>query len=383
MKVLHVIPSLSPVHGGATRAVLLMEQALRGQGVEVETAATDDDGPGRRNGKPCGRPLRGEDGLVRWYFPKRAEFYKPAPAFARWIAGAARDYDLLHLHALFSFTTTAAARAARRAGVPYIVEPIGTLNRYGLHQRRPWLKQLSLALVEGPVLRHAAALRFTSEQEAEEARALGIPWREAVIPLGLEEAAFDGLERPPAPAEANRLLFLSRLDPKKNLEGLLDAFAALVPAHPQLRLTVAGAGDAAYVAQLKARAAALGLDGHVTWAGHIEGERKAEALRTADVFVLPSFSENFGIAAAEALAAGLPCLLGEGVAIAKDVAEAGAGLAVAPDAPSVAAGLRRMIGARGDLAAMSAQARRLAHSRFSAQAMGLRLKQLYSDILTP
>ncbi|MBA2673571.1 glycosyltransferase [Ramlibacter sp.] len=382
MRVLHVIPSLSPVHGGATRAVLLMEQALQAQGVEVETAATDDDGPGRRNGKACGQPLC-EDGIVRWYFPKRAEFYKPAPAFARWIAGAAREYDLLHLHALFSFTTAAAARAARRAGVPYVVEPIGTLNRYGLGRRRPWLKRLSLALVEGPVLRHAAALRFTSEQEAEEARALGIAWREAVIPLGLEVAAFNGPERPPVPVVASQLLFLSRLDPKKNLEGLLDALSVLVPAHPQLRLTVAGDGDAAYVAQLKARAAGLGLDWHVTWAGHIEGARKAEALRTADVFVLPSFSENFGIAAAEALAAGLPCLLGEGVAIAKDVAQAGAGLAVAPDSASVTAGLRRMIDAQEDLAAMSVRARRLAQSRFSAQAMGLRLKQLYSDILTP
>jgi glycosyltransferase involved in cell wall biosynthesis len=383
VKVLHVIPSLSMAHGGATRAVLLMEQALRAQGVHVETAATDDDGPGRRNGKPCGRPLA-EDGALHWYFPKAAEFYKPSPAFARWIARAARDYDLLHLHALFTFTTAAAARAARRAGVPYIVEPIGTLNRYGMDRRRPWLKRLSLALVEGPVLRHAAALRFTSAQEAEEARAAGIRWaREAVIPLGVEPAAFDAAPRSAPTPGALRLLFLSRLDPKKNLEGLLDALAVLAPAHPGLHLTVAGDGEPGYVAQLKARAASLGLDARLAWTGHVEGGRKTAALRQADVFVLPSHSENFGIAAAEALAAGLPCVLGHGVALAKEVADAGAGLATAPHPDVLAAVLGRMIGGQEDLGAMSAAARRLARERYSIQAMGMRLQQLYTDILTP
>lgn len=382
MKVLHVIPSLSMAHGGATRAVLLMEQALREQGVAVEIAATNDDGPGRRHGKPCGQPLA-EDGGTHWYFPKAAEFYKPSPAFARWIAGAVRGYDLLHLHALFSFTTAAAARAARRAGVPYVVEPIGTLNRYGLTQRRPWLKQLSLALVEAPVLRHAAAIRFTSALEAEEARATGIAWRrEAVIPLGVEPGAFDPLPRQAPPPGALRLLFLSRLDPKKNLEGLLGALAALAPEHPQLYLTIAGSGEPGYVASLKARATALGLDGRVVWTGHIEGVRKTEALRAADVFVLPSFSENFGIAAAEALAAGLPCVLGHGVALSAEVVQAGAGLAVTTDVCAIAAALGRIIAGQESLAAMSARARELARERYSTPAMGRRLQQLYSDILT-
>ena len=131
MKALHVIPSLSSVHGGPTRALTLIERALASQGVMVETATTDDDGPGRRNGKACSRPLA-ENGAVHWYFAKCAEFYKPSPAFARWITREVGRYDLVHIHALFSFVAPVAAWAARRAGVPYVVRPLGTLARYGM-----------------------------------------------------------------------------------------------------------------------------------------------------------------------------------------------------------------------------------------------------------
>ncbi|MES1265450.1 MAG: glycosyltransferase, partial [Variovorax sp.] len=204
--------------------------------MQVETATTDHDGPGRRNGQPSGKPLH-ENGVVRRYFAKRTEFYKASPQFARWIDAHAREYDLLHLHALFSFTTTMAARCARRRGVPYVVRPLGTLEAWSLAQRRPWSKTLSLRLIEAPLLRSAAAVHFTSDSEARQAQALGIPVRGVVIPLGV-----DVPEVPPRrqPSAEFRVLFLSRLDPKKNIEGLLEAVALLHERHPQLRLAVAG-----------------------------------------------------------------------------------------------------------------------------------------------
>jgi glycosyltransferase involved in cell wall biosynthesis len=356
-----------------------MERALAAQGVTVETATTDDDGPGRRNGKPCGRPLP-ENGALHWYFAKRLDFYKPAPAFARWIRAEVGRYDLVHIHALFSFVVPVAAWAARRAGVPYIVRPLGTLNAYGMQLRRPGLKAMSMRFIEAPVLRGAAAVHFTSEQEAAEARAAGVALREAIIPLAVEAAE----PTPRASAQlqgAPGLLFLSRLDAKKNIEGLLEAVALVNDDMPGLRLVVAGAGSPDYVAALRARAVSLGIAGQVTWAGHLEGEAKARAFADADVFVLPSFSENFGIAAAEALAAGLPCVLGEGVAIAGHVVQAQAGVAVAPDAASIARGLRLMIGDKDRLRHMSSNAKHLAQERFSMQAMGESLKRLYTDIL--
>lgn len=384
MKALHVIPSMATVHGGPTRALALMERELVRLGVDVETVTTDDDGRSRRNGKPGGVPMQ-ENGVTRRYFAKRLNFYKVSPGLAGWLLQHVRDYDVVQIHALFSFSSMAAVWAARRAGVPYVLRPLGTLTRYGVTQRRPWLKRLSLALLEGPALRNAAAVHFTSNEEQREAAQCGVQMRSVVIPLGIEHASLvdAGLVRAqfPALSDGPYLLFLSRLDPKKNVEGLLRAYAQVLRNWPDLRLLVAGDGAPDYVVKLKVMATNLSLGDRVVWAGHIDGDLKASALGGAELFVLPSFSENFGIAAAEALMAGLPCVLGQGVAIAQDVVNAGAGVAVAPDPASIAAGLMQVM-ADGQLrAAMSKRAVALANDEYSVQAMGKNLVALYKGIL--
>lgn len=362
-----------------------MEQCLLAQDVTVETATTDDDGPGRRNGKVCGLAL-GEGGVIRRYFRKRLEFYKVSPGFARWIFGNVRAYDLVHIHALFSFTSAVAAWAARWAGIPYVVRPLGTLNRYGVEQRRPWLKRLSLKLIEGPILRHAAAVHFTADVELHEAQALAVRMRGVVIPLGIESVAQGNasafLARYPALKNRQVLLFLSRLDPKKNVEGLLRAFKLCRATLPELYLVIAGDGETAYVAGSKKLADELSVSDRVVWLGHVAGEQKADALAAAQLFVLPSFSENFGIAAAEALLAGLPCVLGEGVAIADEVAQAGAGLTTAPDPEAIAQALQTVLLDENRRAEMGRCAEALAKERYSLAAMGASLHALYSKILS-
>ena len=493
MKILHVIPSLSLAHGGPSRAIRLIAQVLQSRGVAVEIATTDDDGPGKRmeivarvnslptcgggggkykanclalscrngagvqashwagwGGEACGLEPRAEAGTNRvplpasptsgggvdqqrvavcHYFPKRTEFYKVSPGFARWVFRHVRDYDVVHIHALFSFTSMAAAWAARSAGVPYVVRPLGTLAQYGVTQRRPWLKRLSLKFIEGPILRHAAAVHFTAEAEKAEAEALGIAMRGVVIPLGVEVVVASHSQptpqvgeelstAPPLPTSpmymeqtptANPLptlgegwggeclnpllakfpqlagkpivLFLSRLDAKKNVEGLLKAFSLLASEYPNLHLLIAGDGEPAYVARLKTLAKNLGLADCVTWAGHLDGEMKASAFAAASVFALPSFSENFGIAAAEALLAGLPCVLGKGVAIADDVVQAGAGLAVLPEPEEIARALRTILDDESLRSGMGHRAAVLAGERYSLEAMGERLVELYEGII--
>lgn len=417
MKVLQVIPSLSLVHGGPSRAIRLIEQALLARGIAVETATMDDDGPGRRMAFLVGEPRQEElvgvaplprtDTLetlrhggghptnsamslstsfkpIRHYFPKRLEFYKVSPGFAWWVFLHVRDYDIVHIHALFSFTSVAAAWAARWVGVPYVVRPLGTLNRYGVEQRRPWLKQLSLKLVEGPILRHAAAVHFTAKAEQVEALSLRIPMLGVVIQLGIEPSQPSDTSalaaRIPRVGDNRSLLFLSRLDPKKNVEGLLEAFNLLAHEWPDLRLVIAGDGEASFAAALKKLAVELGLADRVVWLGHIEGEQKAAALAAAQVFVLPSFSENFGIAAAEALMAGLPCVLGKGVAIASEVEEACAGVATSPEPEAIAQALREVMADEVRRIEMGRRAAALARERYSLDAMGTRLHELYSRI---
>jgi glycosyltransferase involved in cell wall biosynthesis len=125
----------------------------------------------------------------------------------------------------------------------------------------------------------------------------------------------------------------------------------------------------------------LAIDGHVNWLGYVDGDRKSEVLVAASAFVLPSYSENFGIAAVEALAAGLPCLVSRGVAISNEIDKAGAGIVVGTTPNEIATGIKKLLDDGRGIPAMSAAARALAASAFSIDAMGARLEALYRDIL--
>ena len=382
LKILYVIPSVSHVHGGPSHVIAVMEAAVAEAGAKVTTATTDDDGPGRRLAINARPDL--VNGAKRFYARKWFDFYSIAPGIVPWLWRNVRRFDVVHIHALFSFSSVAAAIVARARGVPYIIRPLGTLTTYGVSQRRPWLKRLSLAVIEGPIIRASAAAHFTSKAEWDEAAALGIPLRGVVIPLGVEEQQpgdrqvllgdFPSLEG------RQRLLFLSRLDPKKNVEGLLRAFAQLERRHARANLVIAGNGPAAYVASLKELARSLGIAQRVVWLGHVEGPRKSAAFAAADAFVLPSFSENFGIAVVEALLAGLPCVLGRGVAIAKDVQKAGAGLVTAPEPDAIAQALEQLLGDDALRRDMGARGKAFAERQYSARAMAERLIALYEDI---
>jgi glycosyltransferase involved in cell wall biosynthesis len=381
VKVLHVIPSVAAAHGGPSRAMRMIESALASQGIDVETATTDDDGT--RHGRIVEASVPEGTGQRR-YFPKTTAFYKVSTGLARWLLGHARDYDLIHIHALFSFSSTIAAYAARKAGVPYIVRPLGTLADYGMRNRRRWLKRISVSLVESGILRNAAAVHFTSNMERDEAAALGLDLRGIVIPLAAEAApradAEAFLSRFPELRERRWVIFLSRLDPKKNVEALLQA-VALAPADASTRWVIAGDGDPAYVRSLHELAGKLGVESQVLWTGHLEGDAKAAALAGARLFVLPSASENFGISVVEALQAGLPVVVGHGVALASAVEEYDAGAAIEPDPQAILEAVQRYLGDEDARALAATNARRLAASEFSMEALGAKLKSLYATIL--
>lgn len=383
-KVLQVIPSVSAGHGGPSVAIRLIEAALGKLGVAVETATTDDDGPGRRLPRATGLLVE-EGGASRRYFAKTADTYKISLPLARWLLGHVRDYRLVHIHAMFSFSSTIAAWSARLAGVPYVVRPLGTLSAYGMGARRPWAKRLSMALVEGPILRHAAAVHFTSAMEQAEAEGLGFAMRPVIIPLAVpafSEAAVEPLlAKFPALRGQRWAVYLSRLDRKKNVEGLLQAIALCRQELPDVRWLIAGDGEVGYVDQLHSLAGQLGLNDRVIWAGHLQGAEKAAALAHAQLFVLPSHSENFGIAAAEALQAGLPVVLGEGVALSGLATRHGAGRTVQPTPEAIAEGLRAYLNDPQARERAASCARELAVREFSLDTMGARLQQLYAAIL--
>lgn len=383
MRVLHVIPSVSKVHGGPSQALELMEQGLSQAGMSVTTATTDDDGPSRRldaNHRPTE-----QHGARRHYFRKRLDFYKVAPSMLPWLWRNVGSFDVVHIHALFSFSSVAAAVVASMRRVPFVVRPLGTLARYGVTTRRPSLKRLSLGLLEAPILRRAAAVHFTSEAEWEEARALNLSLRGVVVPLAAQAGGQGNaqilLRDHPLLRGRQIVLFLSRLDPKKNVENLLKAFAAVAAQRNDLALVIAGNGLPDYVRSLKTLARELGIEPHMVWLGHVEGAQKDAAFAAADLFVLPSLSENFGIAAVEAMQHGLPCVLGQGVSIAMQVQDVGAGIAVSPDPEAISRALQELLSDGGRRKEMGEKARTFALQEYSTKAMTDRLIELYERIV--
>ena len=390
MRVLHVIPAVAERYGGPSAALRGMVGALAARGVEVTVATTDADGSGRL-AVALEQPVV-EDGATYMYFARTLPGeYKFSWPLTRWLWRNVRRFDVVHVHALFSYPTLPACRVSRRAGVPYVLRPLGTLGAWGL-AHRGWKKRPYLALVERWNLREAAAIHVTSDAESEAVARLGHRATVRVIPLGVAvvddraiarrvDASRGELDAPDAPL---RVLFLSRIHPVKQLELLFEA-AVLAEATGgrAVAITIAGDGEPSYAARLRAVAETLPLRVPPRFLGHVEAAAKDAAFDDAHLFVLPSSHENFGIAAAEALARGLPVLLSEGVAIAGEVRAAGAGL-VAPSTAEALAGALVEIGrAPAVLGPMSEAALALARRAYSWPRAASQLESLYREVTAP
>src|SRR5260370_25315973 len=329
MRVLHVIPCVGPARGGPSMVIRTITKAQAEAGLEVHVATTDDDGPGRLD-VPGGNPLLDQN-VTYWIFRRQTRFYTFSFPLTSWLHRHIHEYDLVHIHALFSHACLAASVLAKRAGVPYIIRPLGTLNQWGMHNRRRWLKRLSFRLIESRMLRNAAGVHYTSEQEEREARLLRFPHAGFIIPNPVEvsqEVPHETFRSIHNLGDRPVVLFLSRLDPRKGIDLLLGAFDRVRTHCQNATLVIPGDGDPAFVRNLKQEAESLGLGAAVLWLGFVEGQRKRALLCEADVFVLPSYSENFGVSVVEALGAGLPVIVSDQVGLHRDIEKAHAGLIV-------------------------------------------------------
>lgn len=221
---------------------------------------------------------------------------------------AAGSVDIVHAHGLWLMPNVYAGNAATRAGTSLVVSPRGMLASAALDYSR-LKKQLFWHLLQRRAYAAAAAWHATSEQEADEIRAFGIDKPIAVIPNGIDLPTVLAAHTETKPRR--RLLFLSRIHPKKGLPALLDAWSHLAPERSDWDLVIAGADEGGHRAELEARIATDAI-ANVTFTGPLYGDAKAALLKDTDLFVLPTRNENFGIAVAEALAAGIPAVVTTG-----------------------------------------------------------------------
>jgi glycosyltransferase involved in cell wall biosynthesis len=328
LKVLHVIPSVSPKRGGPSKAIIDMVTALRQAGIQAEIATTNDHGDSLLDVPvEC---LMTHQGVPIRFFNR---FSPPIPAireyaysygFQKWLKANIQNYDVVHVHAIFSFCSTYTMALARKHGVAYVVRPIGQLEKWSLEQSKS-LKRYYLNWIERTNLLNAKAVHFTAKSECSQALELLPHLRHHVIPLGLSipmsltQPRRKMRQRWSLDRGVPTILYLSRLHPKKGLDLLLDALA-IVDDFP-FKLLIAGEGDPVFKKALEDKIERLELQAHCQFIGFAKGSEKNLLLQGADLYALTSHSENFGIAVLEAMASGTAVLVSKQVALSEAVAQ--------------------------------------------------------------
>jgi len=351
MKVAHVTPSYHPafVYGGPPESAHQLSRHLARAGCDVRVLTTDANGPKLTVDVDTTREVAMEPGLTARYCPRRLP-ESVAPSLLALLPGYVAWCDVVHLNAVYNFTTLPALLAARAARRPVVWSARGALSRW--KETRRAAPKAAFEAACRVVAPRRTVLHVTSESEEQQAAARMKGMRTARIPNGVE---VPGEAPRPAPSETLRVLYLGRLHPIKGLENLVAACGILLArGERRFALTLAGGGDPAFVAALRRAAHARSLEGHVTFLGEVPPAEKGRLFAGADLFVMPSFTENFGLAIAEALAHGVPVIAGRGTPW-EGLAEHDAGLWVPNDPASLAAAI---ISARArPLAEMGARGR--------------------------
>ena len=383
MRILHVISGLDPENGGPTFALVGLAEAQRRAGLDVSVIATWQ----IKSGFPLAERLRAADvkvELIGQAHGKLSRHPDLAAAVDRAVAGA----DVVHVHALWEEIQHQASRAAQRRGVPYVVTPHGMLAPWSLSQGglvHRLGKRAYLAWRLRKNLDRATAIHFTTPAERDLVAPMGLRAPSLIEPVGIDFSEFQtlperGLFRAKHLALAGRpmVLFLSRLSPQKGLDVLIPA---MIRTNDDVFLVLAGPDYDNYGEQVRGWVSDLLLQDRVIFTGMLHGHERIEAFRDADLFVLPSHHENFGIVVAEAMAAGTPVVISREVNIWQEVVGAGAGAAVTRgDDRELSAELNRWLADAAMRTAAGEQAREFARVHYDWQNIANRWVGHYNNL---
>jgi glycosyltransferase involved in cell wall biosynthesis len=384
MRILYVTPYYKPAYayGGPVRSTSELCEAMTAQGAEVTVLTTH-----ANAGEPLPVALREPltvDGVQVVYYPvsdlpPRSFFYSPELAAA--CAQNAGRYDLAILDTFYTHAMGPAANACACDGVPFIMPLRGQLLPWALGYKR-LKKWLYWRAAGRRYLNAAAALHCTDAAEAEAAARLGLRTRTFVVPNGIEACRFEQLpphgglrQRLGIPADARVLLFLGRLHRKKRPDIAVSALAAAQALPGETHLVLAGPDEEQLATDLRAQAHAVGCAERLHFTGLLAGDHVLQALADSDLLLMPSApdSENFGMAAAEALAAGLPVLTSDRVPVGRAAQAAGAGCVAPADAEAFSQMTLKMLGTPERMAEMGPRGRELVRREYDLPAVGRRM----------
>jgi glycosyltransferase involved in cell wall biosynthesis len=308
------------------------------------------------------------------------------PDFRNYLERNGRDFDLYVLHGSFQYPTYAAGGFCRRTGIPYIFTPHGSLDP-AVRVKHAWRNRLIDFVYHDRLIRNASAWHFTSEEERA-ACERPIWARSFVEPLAIDveripevKATGHFRKRYGIPEDATLILFLSRLTRKKGVDILLEAFRRLAGSYTKVFLALCGPLDEDMRPLIDAALSDPDIGGRVVATGLLLGEDKDAAFFDADYFVLPTYSENFGIAAFEALAYGVPVIVTTGMNLHAELSRSGRAKVVEPEAESLYRGLLDVVNQSWRPSSTVEETRVWLESNFSWRSRAGNLAQHYLQVL--
>ena len=337
MKILHVIASIAPRYGGPSKACFEMARAVARMGHTASIYTTNQDGSAELH-VPTHEPVFREGVEIRYFPIQRPRSWSVSIPLALALRRAIPEYDLVHLHSLYLFHGAAAGHYCRKYGVPYLIRPHSTLDPF-IYRRHRLRKSLAELLFEHRNIKHAAAIHFTTEEERRLAEPYTFQTPGIVVPLGLELSAYENLPEPdsfrsrhPETRGKRIILFYGRINFKKGLDILVRAFGSVARLRDDAHLVIAGPDNEGWARRVRGWLLDEGVCDRATFTGMLQGTDALALMRDAEMLVLPSHSENFGISVIEAMACGLPVIISDRVNIFREV-EASLGGRVAPLRP--------------------------------------------------
>lgn len=364
MKVLTYITSIDLKGGGPSRSVPMLVKGLAEIGADVTlmTQRSDDMNTHALDGTTAKLQI-----LESFNVAEIKEFIKNG------------QFDIVQMQSMWDWKYHKLAKICRRLNIPYIETPRGMLEPWSLNQKR-WKKRLALWLYQLNDLNRAAYIYTTAEDEAKNVKALGVKTPCAVIPNGIEVDSYSC--RTSLDEVKKQVLFLSRIHVKKGIELLIEAWSRMISDFPGWNLLIVGNGEERYIESLNAMVDRLGLGESVSISQPIFGEMKVKLYQNSSLFVLPSFSENFGMVITEAMACGVPVITTKYCPW-EILNSTNTGWCIDLDVDNLTEYLKKAMGMDAEsLYEMGQRASQLVHENFDYRSVAKKTYQLYNEILT-
>lgn len=361
------------VGGGYLPAILPLSRHLKVLGHSVEIVAVGDN--------------LSNDEIKTFPLSKPISWCR-SPLLDNWLKGNAKFFDIIHIHGLWSYPQFRAASHAIRNNIPYIVTPHGIFvepKRYSSIKKKAYMY-----LIGNEILNSAQAIHVTSNLELGGCKFAGIRKPLALIPWGIDPSEFY-IKLDPSNTEqlwpqfAGRrvLLFMSRLSPEKGLDQLLSALSAVKEKHKEVLLVIAGEEDEKYryKSVLDSLVEKHGLQRYVFFTGLVQGEVRLALLKRTEIFVMPSYGENFSFSVAEALACALPVVTTTRTPW-QDIQDVSAGRYVEPEAGALCNAIDELLSLpTEDLREMGKRGEKLIDEKYDWSLIAKDFEKLYADII--